>query len=94
MFFKKRKTTYNQPRRDNVLCLNPNPLEVYAVFKHFAGDDPDEKRRLVAAKLEIALDADDWYKFQDQEFYPDLIQYLDNLKIQVRDRYLGMDSSL
>lgn len=93
MFFRKRREQDADNVRANILCLNPDPTEVYVVTKHFAGDDPDEKRRLVEAKLEISLNADDWYKFQDQAFYPELIQYLDNLKTQIYGKLLDTDSN-
>ena len=56
----------------------------YSIEKLYAnaGISDSDKNGLVEVKLVISLETSNWYKFQSQSFYQELIQYLDNLKIQ------------
>ena len=69
-------------------CIFPRKNEVYSINSWYAGrpyyvtDPKDAESYLCHRELRISLEASDWYKFQDQPFYRDLIQYLDNLKTQ------------
>lgn len=76
----------------------PDEQEVYTIDKWYADAKPkktvfwsddqiaeeviNEEDGLVGLELRIFLKPCDWYKFQDQAFYTELMQYLDNLKIQ------------
>ena len=75
----------------------PNQEEVYIIHKWYAdapasGRDSAEVTReedgLVGLELRIFLSSFDWCKFQEQPFYPELIQYLDSLRIQKEEEYL------
>lgn len=56
----------------------------YSIEKLYAnaGVSDSDKNGLAEARLVICLEASDWYKFQSQSFYQELIEYLDNLEIQ------------
>lgn len=56
--------------------------KAYSVEKLYA-DYPSagEESDPVEVQLKISLVFSDWYKFQAQPFYQELIRYLDNLKI-------------
>lgn len=45
-------------------------------------------------ELQIALEHSDWCKFQEQEFYHQLIQYLDNLKKKMRGKHHDKEKDL
>lgn len=62
--------------------------EVYCVSKLYANHSicGDEECSLQEVELKIWLEASDWYKFQAQPFYRELIQYLDNLETQKHNK--------
>lgn len=75
----------------------PNQEDVYSIEKWYADAPVIEGEReeitheedgLVGLELRIFLSSSDWYKFQKQPFCPELIQYLDSLKIQ-KDKKQG-----
>lgn len=91
--FPKGKSKGNQ----QVKFFPPNQEEVYIIHKWYAdapalGRDSAEVTReedgLVGLELRIFLSSFDWCKFQEQPFYPELIQYLDSLRIQKEEEYL------
>ncbi len=57
----------------------------YSITKQFADSpmiSPDADNGLVQAEISIVLKTFDWYKFQSQPFYQQLIEYLDNVETQ------------
>ena len=73
----------------------PDIKDVYSISEWYAGATTEGlKSGLYCRELQISLTAYDWYKFQEQLFYRDLIQYLDNLKIQKQNKPLGETKDL
>ena len=58
--------------------------KAYRIEKLYADANinDDDKKGLTEVRLEVALVASDWYKFQSQPFYQEMLRYLDNVKIQ------------
>lgn len=68
----------------------PDIKDVYSISEWYAGATIEGlESGLYCRELQISLTAYDWYKFQEQSFYQELIQYLDNLKIQKQNKPLG-----
>lgn len=83
----------------------PEEKEVYSIDRWYAGALPEktvfyadntvagiianEEDGLVGLELRIFLLFSDWCKFQEQSFYQELIQYLDNLRIQKAVEHLA-----
>lgn len=57
-----------------------NPFVSKNIINMYAG----ENIYLVQLELSACLSCDDWYTLQNQPFYAQLIQYLDDLEIQCR----------
>ena len=82
----------------------PTDEEVYSITKWYA-DAPEEsilysggkevakitneEECLAGLELRIFLSSSDWCKFQEQSFYQEIFQYLDNLKIRKEKELLG-----
>lgn len=67
------------------LIFPPDTDEVYSISEWYAGEsesNENEECSPYCRELQISLTPCDWCKFQEQDFYPDLMKYLDNLKIQ------------
>ena len=64
--------------------------EVYSVSKLYVNCPTCESEECcpLEVELRICLEFSDWCKFQDQEFYQELIQYLDKLKTQKQNTQL------
>lgn len=65
----------------------PSEKEVYRISKWYSNRPyvpdvitVDENSGLAGIELEIFLEPSDWCTLQNQPFYRELIQYLDNLK--------------
>lgn len=58
--------------------------KAYRIEKLYAdtGVNDDDKKGLTEVRLEVSLAASDWYKFQSQPFYREMLRYLDNVKTQ------------
>ena len=58
--------------------------KAYRIEKLYADAiiNDDDKKGLTEVRLEVSLMAADWYKFQSQPFYQEMLRYLDNVKIQ------------
>lgn len=58
--------------------------KAYRIEKLYADAiiNDDDKKGLTEVRLEVSLMASDWYKFQSQPFYQEMLRYLDNVKIQ------------
>lgn len=58
--------------------------KAYRIEKLYADADinDDDKKGLTEVRLEVSLRVYDWYKFQSQPFYQEMLRYLDNVKIQ------------
>ncbi len=61
-----------------------NIRKAYSIEKLYADAkiSDDEKRGLTEVRIEIVLAPSDWYKFQSQPFFQEMLRYLDNLGIQ------------
>ena len=59
----------------------PYVEDVYSMSEWCATFE-DGESRTYCRELQIVLEPSDWYKFQNQPFYQELIQFLDNVKIQ------------
>lgn len=67
----------------------PDVDEVYSISEWYAGVSIlDSEYDPYCRELQISLTPSDWYKFQEQDFYQDLMQYLNNLKIQKQNKLL------
>nr|WP_301910457.1 hypothetical protein [uncultured Blautia sp.] len=70
----------------------PYVEDVYSISE-WKASFTDGESRPYCRELQIVLEPSDWYKFQSQPFYQELIQYLDNVKIQKRGTSLDEEQN-
>ena len=67
--------------KTNGFIFPPYVEDVYSISEWCATFE-DGECRPYCRELQIVLEPSDWCKFQKQPFYQELIQYLNNVKIQ------------
>ena len=83
---RKGKSTGNYRNRVKEVKIVLTRKKAYSIEKLYANcTTVGEESNPVEVQLEISLEFSDWCKFQDQPFFQELIQYLDNVKIQGQD---------
>lgn len=71
----------------------PYVEDVYSISEWCATFENGESHPY-CRELQIVLEPSDWCKFQNQPFYQELIQYLDNVKIQKHNMSLDEEQNL
>lgn len=70
----------------------PYVEDVYSISEWKATFEDGESRPY-CRELQIVLEPSDWCKFQNQPFYQELIQFLDNVKIQKHNTNLDEEQN-
>lgn len=95
---RRRRYRYGFQKKEETNTEKIHPLkreEVYSISKLYADCiSGDAESCPVEVELRISLESSDWYKFQAQPFYQELMKYLDNLKTQKQNIDLGERKNL
>lgn len=93
-----KKGNLYEKKKEEIPTKKNLPLEkaeVYSISKLYADCiSGDAESCPVEVEVRISLGSSDWYKFQDQPFYQELMKYLDNLKTQKQNIDLGERKNL
>lgn len=85
-----KKGNLYEKKKEEIPTKKNLPLEkaeVYSISKLYADCiSGDAESCPVEVEVRISLGSSDWYKFQDQPFYQELMKYLDNLKEKRGDK--------
>lgn len=78
--------------KTNGFIFPPYVEDVYSVSEWRATFEDGESHPY-CRELQIVLEPSDWCKLENQPFYQELIQYLDNVKIQKRNMILDEEQN-